>query len=94
MGSEVKHITGYPVYGVVLIVLLVLTILTIVIPSLHLTAATVLVALILASIKAVIVMAWFMHLKMENLLLRILVIMVLGIYVSVILLTFADYIFR
>ncbi|MCX6244253.1 MAG: cytochrome C oxidase subunit IV family protein [Bacteroidetes bacterium] len=92
--SEVKHITGYPVYGKVLIVLLVLTILTIVIPSLNLTAATVLIALLLASTKAGIVMTYFMHLKMENLLLRILVIMVLGIYASVILLTFADYVFR
>jgi len=94
MPTEEKHITGYAVYGKVLITLLVLTILTIVIPSLNLTAMTALIALILASTKAGIVMTYFMHLKMENLLLKILVIMVLGIYASVIILTFADYIFR
>jgi cytochrome c oxidase subunit IV len=91
---EVKHITGYPVYGKVLVGLLCLTILTIVIPSLNLTAATVFIALLLASTKAGIVLAYFMHLKMENLLLKILVIMVLGIYAAVIILTFADYIYR
>jgi cytochrome c oxidase subunit IV len=94
MAAEEKHIPGYPLYGKVLIALLVLTSLTILIPSLNLTAATVLIALMLASTKAGIVLTYFMHLKMEHLLLKILVIMVLGIYLSVILLTFADYVFR
>jgi cytochrome c oxidase subunit 4 len=94
MVSEVTHITEYPVYGKVLVGLLVLTSLTILFPWLDLTGFTVLIALILASTKAGIVMTYFMHLKVENILLRILVIMVLLIYVSVILLTFSDYIFR
>ncbi|MCX6248954.1 MAG: cytochrome C oxidase subunit IV family protein [Bacteroidetes bacterium] len=94
MSTEAAHITGYPLYGKVLIGLLVLTTLTILVPWLDLTAFTVLIALLLASTKAAIVLAYFMHLKLENLLLRILVVMVLAIYVSVILLTFSDYIFR
>jgi len=48
----------------------------------------------LASTKAGIVMTYFMHLKVEYILLKILVIMVLAIYISVIILTFSDYIFR
>ena len=94
MISEVKHITGYPFYGKVLVGLLVLTTFTILVPWLDLTAFTALIALVLASTKAGIVMTYFMHLKVEDILLKILVIMVLAIYVSVILLTLSDYIFR
>ncbi|HZX61864.1 MAG TPA: cytochrome C oxidase subunit IV family protein [Bacteroidales bacterium] len=94
MISEVKHITGYPLYGKVLVGLLVLTTFTILVPWLDLTAFTALIALVLASTKAGIVMTYFMHLKVEDILLKILVIMVLAIYVSVILLTLSDYIFR
>ncbi len=94
MNISVEHITGYPLYGKVLIGLLVLTTFTILVPWLDLTAFTALIALLLASTKAGIVMTYFMHLKLENILLKILVIMVLAIYVSVILLTFSDYIFR
>lgn len=94
MTTEVEHITGYPFYGKVLVGLLVLTTFTILVPWLDLTAFTALIALVLASTKAGIVMTYFMHLKVEDILLKILVIMVLAIYVSVILLTLSDYIFR
>jgi cytochrome c oxidase subunit IV len=94
MTTEVEHIIGYPLYGKVLVGLLVLTIFTILIPWLNLTGFTALIALVLASTKAGIVMTYFMHLKLEYILLKILVIMVLAIYISVILLTFSDYIFR
>lgn len=94
MTHDEKHIQGYSLYVKVLIVLLILTILTILAPTIHLSAFTVMVALLLASTKAGIVLAYFMHLKLENLLLRILVIMILAIYGAVILLTLADYIFR
>ena len=94
MLPEVKHITEYPLYGKVLVGLLVLTTFTILIPWLDLTAFTALIALVLASTKAGIVMTYFMHLKVEYILLKILVVMVLAIYASVILLTFSDYFFR
>ena len=94
MFSEVKHITEYPLYGKVLIGLLVLTTFTILIPWLDLTGFTALIALLLATTKAGIVMTYFMHLKFEYILIKVFVIMVLVIYVSVILLTFSDYIFR
>ena len=94
MISEEIHITEYPVYVKVLIGLLVLTTFTILVPWLDLTAFTALIALVLASTKAGIVMTYFMHLKVEYILLKILVVMVLAIYASVILLTFSDYFFR
>jgi cytochrome c oxidase subunit 4 len=92
--SEDRHITGYHTHAKVLISLLTLTTLTILIPWLDLSALTVLIALVIASTKAGIVMTYFMHLKMEMKLFRVLVIMVLSLYASVILLTFADYMTR
>jgi cytochrome c oxidase subunit 4 len=92
--SEDRHITSYQTHAKVLISLLTLTTLTILIPWLDLSALTVLIALIIASTKAGIVMTYFMHLKMEMKLFRVLVIMVLSLYASVILLTFADYMTR
>ena len=94
MTTGEKHITSYTTYATVLIILMILTTLTITAPSLNLTAFTVLIAMVIASTKAGIVLTYFMHLKVENLLTRILVIMVLGLYASVIILTFSDYIFR
>jgi cytochrome c oxidase subunit 4 len=94
MDPEVKHLTEYSIYGKVLIGLLVLTTFTILVPWVNLTAYTALIALLLASTKAGIVMTYFMHLKVEYSLLKILVIVVLLIYATVILLTFSDYIFR
>jgi cytochrome c oxidase subunit 4 len=94
MTTSEKHITSYEVYGKVLIGLLLLTMVTIIAPTIHLAALTVLIALLLASVKVVIVLLYFMHLKMESKFLRTLVFTILGIYASVILLTFSDYIFR
>ena len=94
MINEEKHITGYPVYAKVLTGLLVLTSLTILVPWLDLTAFTVLIALILASTKAGIVMTYFMHLRLEGILFKTLVTMVLLIYASVIVLTISYYVYR
>ena len=94
MSTSEKHITGYTTYAWVLIILLALTCITITVTWIDLSALTVLVALIIASVKAGIVLTYFMHLKFESSLFRIFVIMVLSIYVLVILLTFFDYLFR
>jgi len=94
MTTGEKHITSYTTYAKVLIILMILTTITITAPSLNLTAFTVLIAMVIASTKAGIVLTYFMHLKVENLLTRVLVVMVLGLYASVIILTFSDYIFR
>ena len=94
MITETKHITGYSVYWKVLIFLVTMTFLTITVTWIDLSALTVLVALIIATLKAGTVLTYFMHLKYESSLFRILVIMVLTIYVSVIILTFFDYLYR
>lgn len=89
-----KHITGYHVYAWILILLLVLTTVTVTVTWVDLSALTVAVALIIATVKATFVLTYFMHLKFENSLYRILVTMVLLIYAIVIVITFFDYLFR
>lgn len=88
------HISSYRSNGFVLLALLILTTITITVTWIDLSALTVLVALVIASIKAFIVLKYFMHLKFESRLFSVFVIMVLSIYVLVIGLTFFDYLAR
>ena len=94
MHTEAVHLTPNRTYAWVLITLMTLTFLTITVTWIDLSALTVLVAMIIASIKAGIVLTYFMHLKFETSLFRVFVIMVLAIYLLVIIGTFADYLFR
>ncbi len=94
MDTETVHITPYRTYAWVLIALLSFTFLTITVTWIDLSALTVFVALTIATVKAGIVLTYFMHLKFESSLFRIFVIMVLAIYVLVILFTLSDYLFR
>ncbi|MEI7490539.1 MAG: cytochrome C oxidase subunit IV family protein [Bacteroidota bacterium] len=89
-----SHITDYRVYGWVLLALLILTTITITVTWIDLSALTVLVALIIASVKSFIVLRYFMHLKFESRLFTVFVVMVLSIYILVIALTFFDYLLR
>jgi len=94
MITENKHITGYSAYWRVLIFLLAMTFLTVTVTWINLSALTVLMALIIATFKAGTVLTYFMHLRYESSLFKILVSMVLAVYVLVIILTFSDYLFR
>ena len=94
MSSETIHITPYRTHAWVLITLLTLTFATITVTWIDLSALTVMVALLIASVKAYIVLTYFMHLKFESSLFRVFVIMVLAIYVLVILFTLSDYLMR
>ncbi len=94
MSTETVHITPYRTYAWVLIALLTFTFLTITVTWIDLSALTVFVALTIATIKAGVVLTYFMHLKFESSLFRVFVIMVLAIYVLVILFTLSDYLFR
>jgi cytochrome c oxidase subunit 4 len=94
MLSEETHITDYRVYIRVLLGLLFLTFVTITVTWVDLSALTVLIALVIASVKTGIVLTYFMHLKFESSLFRVLAIIVLAIYTLVIVLTFSDYLMR
>jgi len=94
MKNHDNHITSYTLNGTVLLVLLLLTTISILVVKLHFGAFTVAVALILASIKSAIVLTYFMHLKFENLLLRLMVGGVFLLFAIVVVITFIDYYFR
>lgn len=94
MNNQTGHISSYSLNGRVLIILLLLTMTSVLAISFHLGALTVALALLIATVKGGIVMTYFMHLKFEYPLLRILAIGVILFYISIILATFTDYLYR
>ena len=94
MENNEEHISSDRLNLTILTILLVLTTLSVVAINFHLGSLTVALALLLATVKGGLVMAYFMHVKFENLLLKILVICVLTFYVSIVLVTFIDYSYR
>ena len=94
MHHEEVHISSYRASGWVLVALLVLTVITVTVTWIDLSALTVAVALLIATIKAYVVLTYFMHLKFESSLFRVFVFMVFLIYALVIGLTLSDYLFR
>lgn len=88
------HISSYFSHAVVLIILLTLTTISVSVTGWHLGALTVAVALIIATFKAGTVITYFMHLKFENLFLKLLVMGVFVLYALVIIITFIDYLLR
>ncbi len=94
MANNTTHTTEYRVLAKVLLVLMLLTFLTISVTSFHLGAFTVTVALLIAGLKGFLVLSYFMHLKYESLLLRILVGVVFVLFIVIVLITFIDYAYR
>lgn len=94
MANNVSHTTEYRVLARVLLVLMFLTFLTISVTSYHLAAFSVTVALLIAGVKGFLVLTYFMHLKYESLMLRILVGMIFVLFAVIVLITFIDYAYR
>ena len=88
------HITPYSVYAKVLVTLLALTFLTVFVAHFHLGAFSVAVAMLIACVKATLVLFIFMHLRFDHLIFKIMVTGVILLFATFILLTFADYWFR
>jgi cytochrome c oxidase subunit 4 len=94
MKNHENHISSYSLNLKVLLILLILTTISILAIKMHLGAYTVALALIIASVKVTVVLTYFMHLKFENLLLRLMVGGVFLLFAIVIVITFIDYYFR
>ena len=94
MKDHDNHISSDSLNWTVLLVLFILTTISILAIRIHLGAFTVALALLLASVKVTIVLTYFMHLKFENLLLRLMVGGVFLLFAVVIAITFIDYYFR
>lgn len=88
------HISSYNQLGMVLIFLLIMTLITVAITEIHFSTFSVGVALIIASVKGVTVLTYFMHLKYESLFLKLIVAGIFVVYALVIILTFIDYLLR
>jgi|WetSurMetagenome_2_1015567.scaffolds.fasta_scaffold953480_2 cytochrome c oxidase subunit IV len=94
MSQEKQHIVSYKNNALVLVALLVLTFLTVAITSVELGPLNVTAALLIASLKVGIVLAYFMHLKFDHKIFRIMVVMVVLVFTSLIVVTFFDYLYR
>ncbi len=94
MKNEETHISSYTSHAIVLIVLLVLTFITVAVTGWHLGPFTVATALLIASIKVRTVISYFMHIRFENLFLKLMITGVFVLYALVIIITFIDYYLR
>jgi len=88
------HITPYKSLIIILLVLLTLTFITIEVTSIDLKAWTIGVVLLIACIKGYLVLTYFMHLKYESWILRVMVAFVFLLFAIVILITYVDYLYR
>lgn len=94
MEQEEVHISSFLSLSVILVILLTLTSVSVLVTGWHLGPLTVAVALIIACIKAGTVITYFMHMKFENLFLKLLIGGVFVLYALVIIITFIDYLLR
>jgi len=88
------HIVGYRTYIVILLGLLVLTGISVAVTGIELGPLTTFTAILLATIKSSLVLIYFMHLKFDNAMYKIMVTLVLVVFVVVMVITFLDYNFR
>lgn len=94
MNQEKQHITEYKVYGIVLVVLLLLTALSIWITHIDLKAWTVGIALLVTCSMAFLILTYFMHLKFDHVLIKILVAGVFVLFAIFAGITLLEYITR
>ena len=94
MEQEKHHIVTYKTYVIILLTLVVLTFISVAVTSIELGALTVTIALLLASVKSVLVLTYFMHLKFDHKIFAIMVVGIFAIIFIVILITFLDYYYR
>ena len=89
-----QHIVSYRTYAVILLILLVFTTLSVLVTSFNLGPLAVSAALFFAAAKSTLVLLYFMHLKFDDVMLKIMVGAVFSIFIIVVVITFLDYSFR
>ena len=92
--EESAHIVAYKTYVYVWVALLLLLAATIAAAKIEFSKYRVLVNLLIASVKAILVLMFFMHLKYEGYFLKSLVVLTLAALTAIIALTFSDVWFR
>ena len=94
MENEKNHIIPYRTLLLVLVLLIVLTLTSVALTQIALGTLTVVIALLIATVKSSFVLRIFMHLKFENKMYSIVVIAVALLIASVIFITLLDYLYR
>lgn len=94
MSHNEPHITSYKTLAYILLILLSFTFITIEVATHDFGKLALTIALIIAGIKSYFVMSYFMHLKYESLILRLLVIFVFVLFALLVGITFIDYAYR
>lgn len=89
-----SHIVPYKTYGIILTVLILLTLISVAVTQIDLASLTVFTAVLLATVKSGFVLVYFMHLKFDNLMLKVLVSAVFILIALVMVVTFLDYNYR
>ncbi len=88
------HIVKYSTFVWILLILLVLTFSSVAITQLELGVYTVTAALLFASVKSILVLMYFMHLKFDKKFYSIMMAGIILLLGSVIMVTFLDYLYR
>lgn len=88
------HLIPYRTFFLVWVVLLLLTGLTVTVAQFNLGALNIWVALLIATVKSALVIAFFMHMKYESRLFRLALFAALAILAIFIGLTFVDVLYR
>jgi cytochrome c oxidase subunit 4 len=94
MENEKNHIIPYKTFLYVLALLIVMTLTSVAITQIYLGTLTVVLALLIAAFKSSFVLRIFMHLKFESRMFSFAVVAVILILLTVIVITFLDYIYR
>jgi cytochrome c oxidase subunit 4 len=94
MENKDHHIVPYKTYVIILAILVVFTAISVAVTSIELGALTATIALLLASVKGILVLTYFMHLKFDERIFAIMVTGILLLIIIVIIITFLDYFFR
>ena len=92
--SSKNKVSYEKLYVNVWLALVVLTLVTVGVSYLDMQKFTVFTAMLIATVKASLVLLYFMHLRFERWIYAIMVFVVLVVYAVFILLTFVDYSFR
>jgi cytochrome c oxidase subunit IV len=94
MEKKHNHALKLKTYIFIWLALIELTILSVAAATVDFKSFAVAVALIIAMAKTFIVGAYFMHLKFDRVVIRIMVAVAVVVFLTFIILTFADYAFR
>ena len=92
--QETTHIFPYRLFVNVWLALLLLTVVTIGVSFLDLQKLTIFTAMLIATVKATLVILYFMHIRFDSKMYTWIIIATLGIYSIFIILTFSDYFYR